>query len=292
VIVTGPEGGGKSTLLRQIAVQAASGIHPFRLEPSTAARVLLVDVENSRRQVKRQLRPLRLAAGEAYHPPSLRIVIRPDGLDLLQQADAGKLEQLVIETEAELLVIGPIYKLASGDPTAEDTARRVTGVLDRLRDIYDLAVIIEAHSPYASGGQARPKRPYGASLWSRWPEFGLHLAPDGRLEHWRGQRDERAWPAKLERSEPWPWAPAEGQAEGQTADWKPTALMERASRALELENAAGNFPTRNALARETKGKRAFVLQAIAHLIDDGNIHPDQTGKRLISRTPYREETAE
>ena len=30
VVITGPEGGGKSTLLRQIAVQAASGIHPDR----------------------------------------------------------------------------------------------------------------------------------------------------------------------------------------------------------------------------------------------------------------------
>jgi hypothetical protein len=68
-------------------------------------------------------------------------------------------------------------------------------------------VILEGHSPYAAGGGRRPERPYGASLWSRWPEFGLYLSPEGHLRHWRGARDERDWPAALERGGTWPWTP-------------------------------------------------------------------------------------
>ena len=33
-------------------------------------------------------------------------------------------------------------------------------------------------------------RPYGASIWMRWPEFGLHITDTGQLKHWRGDRDE------------------------------------------------------------------------------------------------------
>src|SRR5438132_11941606 len=51
VVLTGGEGMGKSTLLRQIAIQAAAGVHPFTLEAMTPVRVMLLDLENSKRHV-------------------------------------------------------------------------------------------------------------------------------------------------------------------------------------------------------------------------------------------------
>jgi replicative DNA helicase len=48
-------------------------------------------------------------------------------------------------------------------------------------------------------------------LWSRWPEFGLHLSAKGQLLHWRGARDERNWPAALNRGGDWPWTPETDQ---------------------------------------------------------------------------------
>jgi hypothetical protein len=67
-------------------------------------------------------------------------------------------------------------------------------------------LIIEAHSPYAESARTkRVIRPYGASLWSRWPEFGIYLGETGEIKHWRGQREERAWPHKLRWDQPWPW---------------------------------------------------------------------------------------
>jgi hypothetical protein len=105
-----------------------------------------------------------------------------------------------------VLCIGPLYKMASGNPLAEEVARPVSRVLDELRVDHNLAIILEGHTPYSAGGGAkRPERPYGASLWSRWPEFGLHLGGDGALRHWHERREERAWPSALRRGGEWPW---------------------------------------------------------------------------------------
>jgi hypothetical protein len=203
LIVTGPEGGGKSTLLRQLCVQLAAGIHPFGGPDFKPVRVLLLDVENSERQVRRQLRPLHLALGGRDLP--LYVGVRPQGLDLLFPEDGKKLINVVQSVRPDLIVGGPAYKLAGGDPTEESTARFVAGFFDRLRHDYGLGLILEAHSPYANGTAKRPIRPYGASLWSRWPEFGIHLSKEGEVNHWRGPRDEREWPALLQRGGAWPW---------------------------------------------------------------------------------------
>lgn len=207
LILTGPEGGGKSTLLRQIGVQAASGIHPFGGENFQPLRVLLLDLENSEDQVGDALRPLRIAASDDY-AGTMAVVVRPEGLDLLEPDDAAWFRGLVDHVQPELLLTGPLYKMAGGDPTEERTARTVAAHLDHIRAKHDCALILEAHSPHASNGGKRPERPYGASLWLRWPEFGLFLDPDtGQLRHWRGPRAERDWPPALRRGGDWPWTP-------------------------------------------------------------------------------------
>lgn len=214
VIVTASEGGGKSTLLRQMAVQMASGLHPFTCEPIDPLQVLYIDCENSARQVRRKLRDLRVAAGDDYQPGRLRLRILGHAIDLADPAVEADLAARVDTQAVDVIIIGPLYKLLFDDPVKEMPAKAVADAIDRLRLIRGSAVIIEAHSPYAEGsGKKRPTRPYGASLWSRWPEFGLHLSETGAVTHWRGQREEREWPQVLERSIPWPWAPTQGPAE-------------------------------------------------------------------------------
>ena len=214
LILTGLEGGGKSTLCRQIGAQVSTGIHPFDGDPFDAIRVLYIDCENSRRQVRRKTDTLRKQRGALLH-----FQFRPDGIDLTIVADIAWLEQMIKTARPQLLIIGPIYKMAGGDPKDEQNAKAVASVLDDLRVRHNFAVIIEAHSPYADGAKTkRPERPYGASLWSRWPEFGLHLANDGALRHWRGARDERQWPTKLKRGDEWPWE-VETAATIETEPW-------------------------------------------------------------------------
>jgi hypothetical protein len=208
LVLTGAEGGGKSTLLRQLGIQLASGIHPFGGPSYQPLRVLLLDLENSDRQIKRKMRPLRHVAGDRYKRGNMFVRSKADGLDLLTAEDRGYLVDLVEAIRPDVLITGPIYKMAGGDPTEEKPAKQVATILDKIRVHYGCAVLLETHSPHASNGGKRPERPYGASLWLRWPEFGLYLDKDsGALRHWRGGRDERDWPAALQRGGTWPWSP-------------------------------------------------------------------------------------
>lgn len=207
VIITAEEGAGKSTLLRQIAVTASAGIHPFTGERIHPVRVLHVDVENTLRQSRRQYRPLRIKAGADLDPDRLRIELRTEGIDLTSPDDVEWLTHTVAAARPDILLIGPIYKLANGDPTEEKSAKPVAIALDKIRAVHDCAILLEAHAPKAAGGKKRPHEPYGWSGWMRWPEIGLWLDTDGKISPWRGAREERDWPKTLERGGEWPWSP-------------------------------------------------------------------------------------
>jgi len=211
-MLTGKEGYGKSTLLRQIGVAAAAGIHPFTFKAIPALRVLNIDCENSKRQLRRELTkvlmPLatddRMADVQAHY----FVEVRSDGLvlDLAHDplGDREWLEATIVGARPDLVILGPVYKIIEGDPLEEPPNRGLVKFLDRLRTRYGFAILLEAHTPHEAN------RPYGWSGWKRWPEFGLHLTEDGQLERWRGDRDERAWPERLVRGKPgaWLWTPA------------------------------------------------------------------------------------
>lgn len=217
VILTGGEGKGKSTFLRQFAVKIAAGLNPFTDDEIPPVRTLIVDLENSERQIRRKMRPLVDLAndGNDLDRQMLFVVPRPQGLNLFDAPDLDWLGQQLDTHRPEVLIIGPLYKMADGDPTEEAHAKAISGAIDAVRVAYRCAVVIEAHSPHGTP-KNRPLRPYGASLWLRWPEFGIGLTDAGQLQHWRGQRDERSWPVALERSAEygvgWPWTAASDSA--------------------------------------------------------------------------------
>jgi hypothetical protein len=227
-IITAPEGMGKSTLLGQFAMQAAVGRVPFTNAVNTEGplKVLVVDIENSERQIARRMRTLyrlpevHVAINE--HPNNLRFAWRM-GLDLGTRADRRWLFERMEGNRPDLVVIGPIYKMMQGNPNDESTARVVTNVLDECRERWGISLLIEAHSPHGDG-EKRTVRPFGASIWRRWPEFGVGLRPcgddpgdlsRGEVVHWRGPREDRSgWPAFLHRNPDgrdggWPWIASE-----------------------------------------------------------------------------------
>lgn len=236
LILTGSEGLGKSTLFRQMAVCAAAGINPFTQERHAPQRVLYIDVENSRRQAKRALRPLALAARQHGSEPedNLFIECRQEGIDLTRPEDELWFISRIVAIQPSIVFTGPIYKLHQGDPNEEKPARKVVAVLDRGRAAADCAMVIEAHTGHATEGLGGPRkvRPYGASLWLRWPEFGYGIRPtqdfteDNRnveFVSWRGDREVRQWPTHLRKGGTWPWQIATNP----NGTWTPYPTPER-----------------------------------------------------------------
>lgn len=218
LIWTGFEGLGKSLAIRQIAVAASAGLHPFKNEFIPRQRVLYVDCENSDRQGRKYFRKLERVARMKHHrvpEQTLFLIHRPAGIDLSRPDDAAWLMERVTAHNPDLLICGPFYKLHAADSEEERGARKVVAVLDAARVQADCALIVEHHTPHGANGQ-RSVRPFGSSLLMRWPEMGMGIMPNSedwpcknvKVMPWRGNRDERFWPRLLQWSEnddDWPW---------------------------------------------------------------------------------------
>lgn len=231
LMLTGWEGGGKSHLIRQLAIATAAGVDSFYGRPMTAQRVMVVDCENGLSLSRRKYRPLIKTAQEegAGAAETFRLHLQSSGVDLTQRAGVGWLLRRVENFKPDLLCIGPLYRLHYGDPNDERDARRIAAALDRAREISGAALILEAHSPHqAANTRKRSVRPVGSSLWLRWPEFGygLRLADEEFAERyrnndlvsWRGPRDERNWPRKIKAGGPWPWI-IDGEYQRPRSNW-------------------------------------------------------------------------
>ena len=281
LILTGQEGRGKSTLLRQLAVQMASGRAPFGEGDYEPVKVLLVDLENSQRHLRRKIRELVELAGADLERDRLWVVPKPEGLDLATPRDADWLRLVAAAVDPDVIVTGPIYKMSDGDPTEETTAKPVIRILDELRARHDCAIVIEAHVPSEVGTGKRYERPYGASIWRRWPEFGIFLDERGALRHWRGARDEREWPGQLERSgtlRDWPWIVVQrgatymGMVEVQRAAAKPLSIRAIA----EALTIAGKETSKSTVDRALAANRTHWEALLAELFgpkDDEGAEP-------------------
>jgi len=204
VIITGGEGGGKSTFVRQLTILPAAGIHPTTFEEIEPLKVVVVDAENTERQWRRKARGI-VAAAHARgiaDPRTLEVACVPR-LDITREKDLGAIHRLIDKHQPDMLAIGPLYKLTPRAITSDDDAAPVINALDQLRG-RDIALVMEAHAGHAmTAGGDRNLRPRGSSALLGWPEFGFGLAKDPddpKVRHvvrWRGDRDERAWPERL-----------------------------------------------------------------------------------------------
>jgi 5S rRNA maturation endonuclease (ribonuclease M5) len=226
LMITGAEGLGKSVWCRQLCVQLAAGCHPFEdgefVDPM---KVLVVDCENSTRQNRRhygRLAAVSVKKGRRVPAGGLRLIHRPEGIDLTRGADAEWLLERVHAHKPDVLYIGPFYRLHNSDINDETAARKTVSVLDAARTAGEGCVLLmEAHAGHGQQGAQRALRPVGSSLLLRWPEFGFGLQRakecdpgDARpslvdLKSWRGARDERDWPESFRhgRDGDWPWLP-------------------------------------------------------------------------------------
>ncbi len=224
MILTGSEGGGKTTLLRQIAILAAAGLHPFTGFDIEPVRVLFVDTENTAKQWARETQELAEKAAQ-YGRVDPRTTLRLDitkRMDMTRDRDLGRLHRMLDLYDPQVMIIGPLYRLV---PHAIDTDDEAAPLLTALDTIHDRGVtlIVEAHSGHGlNSAREREMRPRGSSALLGWPEFGLGLRIDKRasdshtyeLARWRGHRDaKRMWPFRLIRNGgTWPWSPSAADA--------------------------------------------------------------------------------
>lgn len=234
LVLIGFEGTGKSTLCRQFAVQVAAGIHPFTgLMMKERGKVLYIDAENHPDQTLdswSQLVGLAGRHGAAIERGQLTILEEwGGGVDLTSPEGSAWLEERVYGYMPDLVIMGPATNLADRDLRDDEPVRRIKQAVDRARTICNSAFIIEHHAPLkGSMDKERPMRPYGSSLFLKWPDFGYGIKPtdDPKVFEWyknRGPRMRGAeWPEALregqENSLEWPWMPtfldASGKAVG------------------------------------------------------------------------------
>lgn len=215
LMIVGGEGSGKSVALRQFALSYALGLDPFELTPiPEPGKALLIDCENSRPQVVRALRGMYSFASRHAHegtPDNLVVESRQRGIDLCEPYDQRWFLDIVRRSEAKVVCIGPLYRIAGGDINVEETVRCWQRVMEPLLDS-GISIVMEHHSPHGMAGQ-RELRPIGSSALRRWFSQGValkvlhcdaHGTPYCRMcpraadvEMWRGSRDETWWPRQV-----------------------------------------------------------------------------------------------
>ncbi len=221
LMVTATEGMGKSVFLRQLALSAALGIHPF--DPSDRSldyapqRALIVDAEYTGRQVQRQLSSVSAAAArhvDVSGATASRVFVHSTqhGMDLTDHADQAYLRGLIRSHRPTILVIGPLYRCTSRGYMDEDATRLWQQPLEAIM-ADGVAVVIEHHIGNEGADGRRSLRPIGSSAMRRWAAQGVgfrqmscknHDSAEckscGRfatVEKWRGGRDETYWPTKI-----------------------------------------------------------------------------------------------
>ncbi|MHB8511459.1 MAG: DnaB-like helicase N-terminal domain-containing protein [Actinomycetota bacterium] len=276
LILTGPEGFGKSTMLRQFGVQCAAGIHPFALQGIPPIKVLLIDLENPQRLLKRELRPLVLSAGDKLKRDQLVVISREQGLNLLDEIDRSWFASRIAANAPDLVITGPIYKMVTLDGARpEEVVTTTTRTIDELRAKHHFSILLEAHTPLAQGPGKRPIRPIDSSAWLRWPEFGLHIDENGVIRHFRGARDERQWPKALKRGGAWPWTVDES-AEIEGAIDVTEVVLERAETIVSLLRQRGP-QTKRSLRKEIGGGSGVTDKALSLCLQQHRIFMNDEG---------------
>ena len=218
VIIVAAEGVGKTMLGRQMSLLSAGGINPITRVKMDPIRTLFLDFENPERIIRRTSKPMyqQLRKQNPYliNIPAA-LYTKPDGINLLTEPNQTLIEQIVQQTRPDLIVAGPLYKMYidPGGRTSESVTTEIAMWLDHLRTTYNCALWLEHHAPLGSSQGGREMRPFGSSVWSRWPEFGIGILKDPTIPHryelkpFRGGREEREWPTALHRDDIYPFRP-------------------------------------------------------------------------------------
>lgn len=171
-----------STLLRQMAVQCAAGVHPWTNLPMPPQKVLVIDVENHPDQTLeswQQLVGLVAHHGSPMQEGQLTILEEWDNdIDLCSEEGYAWMMERIHAYKPDILFMGPLYNMANKDLKDDETVRKLKRVVNDGRAICGTAFVMEHHAPHKGpGDKERSVRPYGSSTFLKWPDFGFGLRP-------------------------------------------------------------------------------------------------------------------
>ncbi|GEM_PF-1808359 len=140
-IVGGAPGHGKTTLSLAIAKAVLTGGELLGYQGAGAGPILIVDLEQGVRSIKRSLAEAGLA-----EMPDVHILAIPDGLALdSDEREAAELERVVAELRPAVVLLDPYYKSHRGDANEERAVTDLMRRLDGLRARHGFALLLPAH---------------------------------------------------------------------------------------------------------------------------------------------------
>lgn len=222
-----------SVLCRQIAAMVAGGIHPFNGRHMDPKKVLYIDAENHPDQVDEDWSNL-VGLMARHERPIDRghLVVMEEwesNIDLASAEGGMWLTERIHAYQPDLVVMGPLTNMAGKDLRDDEPVRRIRNAVNSARAVCNSAFIMEHHAPHKGPmDKERQVRPYGSSLFLKWPDYGFGMKPlemEGVYE-WiknRGPRVRaREWPGWIREGRPgtdeFPWVTCilneNGQVEG------------------------------------------------------------------------------
>jgi hypothetical protein len=152
-VMVADTGHGKTTLAMQLAAAVLTGAEALGYTGVGAGPILVVDLEQGIRSIKRILRE----AGLARRDDVLYLSVQ-DGLALdADDAERGDIERILREHRPAVLLLDPYYKAHRADANEERAVVDLMRYLDRLRAEYGFALLLPAH-PRKDAGSNGPRK--------------------------------------------------------------------------------------------------------------------------------------
>jgi replicative DNA helicase len=132
------------------------------------------------------------------------------------------LHERVHAYQPELIVMGPLTNLAGRDLRDDEPVRRLRNAVNAARTVCNSAFVMEHHAPLkGTMDKERALRPYGSSLFLKWPDYGYGIKPtdDPRVFEWHKNRGPRV------RSRIWPDALREGIPNSLEFPWMEAVIV-------------------------------------------------------------------
>ena len=147
--------------------------------------------------------------------------------DLITPDGQAWLYERITSYQPQVVLMGPVQNIVGRDTKDDEVVRRFKHTVNSARSICGSAFIIEHHAPHrAAGDKERQMRPYGSSLFLKWPDYGYGLKPTEDAEVYdlhpfrRPRVRSRAWPEQLRQGTPnsmeFPWVAVETDLGGST----------------------------------------------------------------------------